>query len=80
MTYFTYALKSHKDGRIYVGLSSNLERRLGEHNRGEVKSTKAWRPWEIIYKKEFLTRGDARSEEKRLKSGYGKEFLKLIPR
>ena len=74
--YFVYALKSSKDSRIYVGLSSNPEKRLLEHNRGETKSTKGYRPWVLIYKKFVGSRVDARKEEKRLKSGYAKELLK----
>ncbi len=76
--YFVYAIKSHKDGRIYVGLSKNPERRLLEHNKGDTKSTKFYRPWAIIYKKLVGTRKDARKEEKKLKSGYRKELLKSI--
>jgi len=29
--YFVYAIKSQKDGRIYVGLSSNIQKRVTEH-------------------------------------------------
>lgn len=47
--YFIYAIKSEKDGRIYVGMSSNIERRLKEHNKGEVVSTKGFRPWILIF-------------------------------
>jgi putative endonuclease len=78
MDYYVYAIKSDKDGRIYVGLSRDPIRRLEEHNGGYTKSTKPWRPWRIIYKKMIGTRKEARVEEKRLKSGFGKEFLKQI--
>jgi putative endonuclease len=76
--FFVYAIKSKKDGRIYVGISKNPLRRLGEHNKGETPSTKAYTPWRLIYKGLFNPRIEARNEEKRLKSGYGKEFLKTI--
>ncbi len=77
--YFVYAIKSRKDNRIYVGISRDPIKRLGEHNQGETKTTKAYRPWYLIYKKFIGPRKEARKEEKRLKSGYGKEFLKSIP-
>ncbi|HUT96218.1 MAG TPA: GIY-YIG nuclease family protein [Candidatus Paceibacterota bacterium] len=76
--YFVYAIKSGKDSRIYVGISENPERRLREHNNGDTKSTKFYRPWKIIYKKFAGTRINARNEEKKLKSGFGKEFLKSL--
>jgi putative endonuclease len=76
--FFTYAIQSMKDGRIYVGMSYRPDIRLREHNSGRVSSTRYYRPWNMIYCVEFETRMLARKEEKRLKSGYGKEFLKNI--
>lgn len=78
MDFFTYAIRSEKDGRIYVGMSRDVDRRILEHNGGFVKSTKAYRPWKIIFKKLMGNRADARKEEKRLKSDYGKEYLKNL--
>ena len=69
-------IQSLKDNRIYVGLTSNLERRIKEHNEGKTKSTMAFRPWKIIYTQECDNRLLARKREKYLKSGCGKEFLK----
>jgi len=78
MKFSVYAVKSGKDGRIYIGMSEDPVRRLLEHNRGDTKSTKGYRPWKLIYTKDFESRMGARSEEKRLKSGYGREFLKTL--
>ena len=75
-TYFVYTIKSQIDGRLYVGMSENLKKRLTEHNKGQTKSTKAYRPWVLVYKKYVGSRKEARKEEKKLKSGSGKEFLK----
>ena len=78
--YFVYAIKSEKDGRIYVGMCSNTEVRLKEHNVGKTKSTKGFTPWRLIYKEEAINRAEARKREIYLKSGIGKEFLKsLVP-
>ncbi len=77
--YFVYAIKNNVSNRIYVGMSINPELRLKQHNQGKNPSTKPWRPWNIIYKKSFESRPEARKEEKRLKSGFGKEFLKSLP-
>ena len=75
--YYVYALLSEVDHRIYVGMSYHPEKRLIEHNAGEVTSTRPYRPWKMIYCKLVgKDRSAARQEEKRLKSGYGKEFLK----
>ena len=74
--YFVYAIQSQIDGRIYVGLSNNPEKRLISHNKGDTKSTKPYRPWTLFYIKEVSSRLKARLEEKKLKHGAGKEFLK----
>jgi len=77
MAYVIYAIKSSFDNRIYVGFTSNLEKRIKEHNQGKTKSTKGFRPWVLIYKETTKTRLEARKREKFLKSGCGKEFLKI---
>ncbi|MEB2774900.1 GIY-YIG nuclease family protein [Algoriphagus sp. D3-2-R+10] len=73
-----YALKSEKDGRIYVGFTQDLSRRLKEHNSGKTRSTKGWLPWRVIYTYEVDNREEARAREIYLKSGIGKEFLKSL--
>ena len=76
--FFVYALKSLKDGRIYVGFTEDLKRRIKEHNSGKTSSTKAWVPWELWYSEKVSTRIEARNREKYLKSGIGKEYLKSL--
>lgn len=76
--YFAYAIRSTIRNYLYVGLTSDVFRRLNEHNSGKLKTTKPYRPFTLVYKKEFETRAEARVEEKRLKSGSGKEFLKSL--
>jgi putative endonuclease len=76
--FFVYALVSDKDRRIYVGFSSNLEKRIIEHNSGKTKSTKGYLPWKLLYFEEVSNRALARQKEKYYKSGIGKEFLKSL--
>jgi putative endonuclease len=76
--YYVYVLKSDKDGRFYKGMTRNISKRLIQHNNGENKSTKGFRPWRLVFKKQFETRMEAREFEKYLKSGIGREFLKKI--
>jgi putative endonuclease len=71
-----YVLQSEKDRRLYVGFTSNLIKRLDEHNKGRTKSTKGFRPWKIVYFEKANTRLEARNREKYLKSGIGKEKIK----
>ena len=79
MGYFVYILKSKKDNKRYVGMTSRpVKERVGEHNSGLVKSTKNRRPLELIYFEEFATKTEAMSREKFFKSGKGREYLKSI--
>lgn len=74
--YFVYVLKSVNNWRFYVGMTSNVENRVGEHNKGYTKSTKGYRPWSLFFFEECETRNIARQREKYLKSGVGKEYIK----
>ena len=74
--FFVYVIRSTKDGRFYVGLSGNVEKRLKEHNTKKTKSTKGYVPWELCFFESFDTRLGARKREIYLKSGIGKEYIK----
>jgi putative endonuclease len=76
MFYYTYILKSTKDGKLYTGYTKNLKLRLEEHNKGKVVSTKERRPLKLIYYEACLSRSDATHREKYLKTYYGKMFIK----
>lgn len=66
--YYVYILKSLKNNRYYIGQTENLEKRIGEHNKGLSKSTKSGRPWKVVYVKEFSTRKESYRVERKLKS------------
>ena len=78
MNYTVYVLKSLAQNKTYVGLTSDIERRLAEHNVGRSRSTKPYRPWELVYHEEYVSRDDARKREKYLKAGSGRELLRKI--
>ncbi len=70
--FVVYAIKSLSRNYIYVGMSNNIERRLSQHNNGESKTTKAYKPFVLILLEEFESRIEARKREIYLKSGIGK--------
>ena len=76
--FYVYAIKSLLKNYIYVGMTEDLERRLKEHNAGKTRSTKAYRPFKIIFSEIQPDSVEARKREKFLKSGIGKEFLKKL--
>jgi putative endonuclease len=62
-----YILKSQTTGKYYVGHSENLEERVRRHNDGESLSTRKGIPWVVIRAEEYATRGEAMTQEKRIK-------------
>ena len=76
MFYYTYVLKSKKDGLFYTGCTEDLKVRFGQHKNGEVESTINRRPLELIYYEACKNKKDASHREKYLKTYYGKMFLK----
>ncbi len=76
--YFVYAIKSVNKNYIYVGLTNDLKRRFHQHNTGLNKTTKPYKPFQLIIYETYDTRLQARKREKYLKSGIGKEYLKNI--
>lgn len=76
MFYYTYVLKSTKDGKCYTGFTSDLRRRLVQHNKGESTYTKGRGPFTLIYYEACLSSDHAKARELYLKSGMGKRYLK----
>ncbi|MFZ2150095.1 MAG: GIY-YIG nuclease family protein [Minisyncoccia bacterium] len=76
MFYYTYTLKSKKDGKIYTGYTQDLRKRPSEHNKGLSTYTKGRGPFILIYYEGCLLKDKARSRELYLKSGMGKRYLK----
>ena len=71
-----YLLKSLKDNTYYVGMTTDLDQRLKDHNRGKTKYTKGHIPYELIYHEDFRDFSSARKREKYFKSNAGKKYLK----
>ena len=74
--YYVYVLQSEKDGNFYVGYTSDLQRRLTLHNKGQVAATKQRRPFKLVYYEACFHQKDALHREKYLKTTYGKRYIK----
>ena len=53
--------------RTYVGWTTDLERRLAQHNTGKGAKSTRGRTWALIHTERFKTRGEAMSREWHLK-------------
>ena len=75
--HYTYILQSLKDPyHFYTGSTSNLKRRLQEHNNGQSIHTNKFKPWKIKNYIAFEDLEKAQRFEKFLKSGNGRIFVK----
>lgn len=74
--HFVYLLASTKDKSWYIGYTTDLKARLVKHNEGGNLSTKARKPFKLIYYEAYLSKKDALGRETFLKSGAGHRFLK----
>jgi len=67
-TYFVYILSSKPNGTLYIGVTSDLGKRIWEHKQKIVKGfTKKYSVDKLVYYEEFANINDAILREKRLK-------------
>jgi putative endonuclease len=78
MKYTVYVLYSATYNKHYTGYSSNLAQRLESHNVLGKEWTSRYRPWKLIYNKEFDDQSAAMQYEAWLKTGVGRDFIKRL--
>lgn len=69
--HYIYVLESKIDRSWYIGRTSNIDRRLNEHNTGNSIYTNKKKPWKLIYLEGYMDIDDAKGREEYLKSGAG---------
>lgn len=74
--YYVYILVSLKDKRFYVGSTGDLKRRLGEHSKGLVESTRSRRPLDLIAYEAYRLKSEAVRRENYLKSSDGRKDIR----
>ena len=79
MRYYLYILRSTQKETYYIGISSDPERRVYFHNRDECTGyTRRYRPWELVFKCAFDTKGRALKAERKIKGWKSKKMVRLI--
>jgi len=61
---------------IYTGRTDDLKRRVPEHERGQVESTKNLRPLKLIHYEAYMEKQDAIDREGYLKTGDGRREIR----
>ena len=75
MTGYVYILKSLKNNRFYIGSTTNLQRRLIEHNSGRSTYTSFTRPFELIFYQKFDSITIAKKIEFKIKQFKSKKVI-----
>ena len=78
--YTVYILQSKKNGRYYIGHTSDLSKRLSEHNNGLTYSTRNLIPWEVVFQKDFDEKGHAQHIELKIKKMKSRIFIEKLIR
>ena len=74
-----YILRDRRTGRHYVGSTTELERRLRDHERGSTPSTRQRGPWLLVYTEHCPDLASARKREKEIKAYKGgNQFRALL--
>lgn len=79
LTYFVYILRC-RDGSLYTGIATDVQRRVQQHNRGQgAKYVASRRPAQLVYHEgPFQTRGLAQRRECEVKRLGRSQKLELI--
>ena len=78
--HYVYILKSLKDYKLYIGRSDDLKKRISDHAKGKVISTKNRRPLELVFYEAYKSKDDAIRREIYFKSSKGKSSLNMMLR
>ncbi len=77
--YILYNLDEQSRRNFYLGVTSNLERRVIEHQTGLSNFTSKFGPWKLVYYEAYSSSEDAIRREQQLKH-HGKGFSELKKR
>ena len=78
MSYYVYILESLKDGKYYIGSTSDVEKRLNYHNAGLQRSTKHRKPFRLVYSEALPDKSTALKREKQIKRYKGGNVFKNL--
>ncbi len=63
--YYVYVIQNEKD-ELYYGFTSDLKKRMREHNEGSTFSTRGFL-WRLVYYEAYLSKKDAMTRERSMK-------------
>lgn len=81
MNFVVYVIRSESTGKIYIGQTIDINKRLLRHNKVLKTKNKSYTsknkgPWILIYTEPFNSRSEAIKKEKLYKSHQGRNWLR----
>ena len=73
-----YTIYNKNSNKIYIGHTADLNKRLKRHNAGAVRSTKANRPYEIVYTETYKTKSEAFLRELDIKKRKSRKYIESL--
>lgn len=78
--YYVYVLVNKQSGKIYIGQTDDLEKRVRQHNERSFRKSSYTKTnkgeWVLAYKEELGSRKESMVREKQLKSFRGREYIR----
>jgi predicted GIY-YIG superfamily endonuclease len=75
--HYVYLLRSKSHPKEqYIGSTTDLKKRLLDHNRGDSPHTAKFAPWDLVAYFAFQEKEKATAFERYLKTGSGRAFAK----
>ena len=75
--YYVYVLQN-PDGRLYIGFTADLEKRVRQHQENKGGWTRGRGPWELVQWETYDNRSEAMRRERKLKQGKTNKELRAI--
>jgi len=73
-----YILFSSKLNKYYVGSTTDINRRIEDHNRGKEKFTSKGTPWVLVYSETFDELSVARKRERQIKKMKSRKYIESL--
>ena len=78
MPYYLYILRSQVRETYYTGVSDSPERRHHFHNHDGKGYTVRFRPWDLVYTRDFESKQEALEAERVVKGWKSRKMIRLL--
>ena len=78
MSFIVYIIYSAKLNRYYTGYTTDIGKRIIEHNSGKSVFTSKATDWVLKWKKHFASRESAMQEERRIKAKKSRKYIEYL--